>query len=128
MVELPLESLRQVANEDPEFRLAGRYWDCNLEIAAGERRTCLRIFDGEIVEVVPWSDERANAFASTITISAAEEEWRRLLEAVPRPFYHDLWAATVYHGFEVSGDFMAYCAYYRATSRLLELLRRLGAN
>lgn len=128
MGELPLEELREAANRDPEFRLAGRYWDCNLEIAAGARRSCLRISNGEILGVEPWSQERSGSFASTVSIAAPEEEWRELLAAPPRPFYHDLWAATVHHDFEVGGDLLSYCAYYRAVNRLLELLRELSSS
>ena len=42
---------------------------------------------------------------------------------MPRPFYQDLYAATVHHGFSVSGDTLNYCAYYPALRRLVELMR-----
>ena len=42
---------------------------------------------------------------------------------MPKPFYQDLYAATIHHGFSVAGDTLDYCAYYPALRRLIELMR-----
>ena len=63
--------------------------------------------------------------ASDLAIEAEDEEWNSLLAPMPRPFYHDLHAATVHHGFAVSGNTLNYCAYYPALRRLIELMREV---
>lgn len=109
------------ANADAEFRLQSRLWNATVRIGIGERSTRLDIHRGEIAGAGPWS----GGIASNLAIHADEEEWERLLEPEPRPFYQDLYPATLHHGFSVAGDHANYCAYYPAVRRLIEIMREV---
>ena len=45
--------------------------------------------------------------------------------SAPRPFYQDLYAATIHHGFTAAGNRTHFCAYYPALRRLVELMREV---
>jgi hypothetical protein len=72
-----------------------------------------------LTPAAPWF----GGIAANLDIGAPETDWRAMLSPVPRPFYQDLHAATVHHGFHVTGDTKHYCAYYPALRRLIELMR-----
>lgn len=110
------------ANADGEFCLHARYWNARLRIVHGAERIRLDVVDGEIRRTGPWDPAD---FSADLTISAPDADWNALLEPLPRPFYHDLWAASVHHGFELSGERLHLCAYYPAVRRLVEIMREV---
>jgi len=107
------------ANADGEFALNARFWNATVKLRVGPASYRLDIRDGKLNGCGPW----LGAIAGDLAIEADESEWNKLLEPMPKPFYQDLYAATIYHGFSVSGDTLNYCAYYPALRRLVELMR-----
>lgn len=110
---------RELANADGEFRRHARFWTATLRLGVGKRRFRLRIESGAVAAFERWS----GGISVDMAIDAPEADWRALLAPVPRPFYQDLYAAAIHHGFQVAGDASHYCAYYPALRRLLELMR-----
>jgi hypothetical protein len=111
--------LARRVNEDGEFRLASRFWDASLRLDVGAESHVLCFHGGELCEVSPCAPHAA----CDVHISAPSEEWEKLLEPSPRPFYQDLLAAQIHHGFTLSEDPLAFAAYYPALRRLVEILR-----
>ena len=122
---MAFEKLQEAANNDPEFRLAARFWDTALRMEMGNEALLLHIEKGRIVELV--SGHQAIAFLTPvhIVVSAPTSEWQRFLERIPKPFYVDLWGAMTHHGFKVSGDMESLYAYYPAVRRLFDIMRAL---
>lgn len=115
-----VDQFLEAVNEDPEFKIVARFWETLLKIEMGERHYMFNIVQGRIsgANLTPGSQESWN-----IKIGAPEEEWRQFLEAVPRPFYHDLAAASALHGFYYEGDIESFNAYYPAIRRMFEVMR-----
>jgi len=111
-------------NEDGEFRLASRFWDASLRLDLGSESQRLRFEAGALREVSPCAQDAA----CDLHISASTEEWEKLLEPIPRPFYQDLLAAQIHHGFTLSEDMLAFAAYYPALQRLVEILRQMRSH
>ncbi len=116
-IDFPALAVR--ANADGEFALHARFWNATVKLRAGAASYRLDIRDGKLSGCTPW----LGAIASDLSIEAEESDWTELLAPLPRPFYQDLYAATIHHGFAVSGDTLNYCAYYPALRRLVELMR-----
>jgi hypothetical protein len=121
MTLIAWEDLARRVNQDVEFRLASRFWDATLRLDLGPESQRLRFQGGQLQEV--WSCE-ADAECD-VYISAPLEEWERLLEPVPRPFYQDLFGAQLHHGFQMNAEPLDYAAYYPALRRLVEILREV---
>ena len=119
---LDWEQLTDRANDDGEFHLHARFWSARIRVVHGERSTRLRIIDGTLADVGPWNPAD---FGADLTIDADAAAWDAMLAPVPRPFYHDLWAASVHHGVQIIGNSHHRCAYYPAVRRLLELMREV---
>jgi len=116
---IDFSTLAERANADGEFALHARFWNATVKLGIGDSNYRLDIRDGAIQRCAPWF----GTIAGDLAIEADEAEWANLLERVPRPFYQDLYAATIHHGFAVVGDTKNYCAYYPAVRRLIELMR-----
>ena len=101
------------------FRLHARFWTGTLKIANGPHGTRIDVRDGAISAIEPWYA----SLAGDLSVSASAAEWEALLAPTPQPFYQDLYAATVHHGFTATGDRTHFCAYYPALRRLVELMR-----
>jgi len=120
MVLINVDQFIEAVNKDPEFKIAARFWDTLLKIDMGKWRSIFTIIQGEIsgVNLSPGSKDLWK-----IKIGAPEEKWQKFLEAVPRPFYHDLAAASAHHGFNYEGDIESFNAYYPALRRMFEVMR-----
>ena len=121
---LDWERLKDCANADGEFRLHARFWTGTLKIANGPHGTRIDVRDGAISAIEPWYA----SLAGDLSVSAPPAEWEALLAPTPQPFYQDLYAATVHHGFTATGDRTHFCAYYPALRRLVELMRDVKNN
>lgn len=117
---LDWKALETRANADGEFRLHARFWNARLRVGCGHDTTCVEIRHGAIHGITPWD---AAVFGADLDIRADAAEWDALLAPVPKPFYHDLWAANAHHAFSLRGDTHHLCAYYPALRRLVELMR-----
>tara|TARA_B100001105_G_scaffold227657_1_gene198315 strand:- start:239 stop:547 length:309 start_codon:yes stop_codon:yes gene_type:complete len=96
-------------------------WNSSLRISIGDQRTRIDIEGGTVKEIQPWH----GGGPMDLAISAPQQDWDELLQAVPKPFYQDLYPASIHHGFEITGDRDNYCAYYPAIRRLIEILREV---
>ena len=119
MALIAWDELARRVNEDGEFRLASRFWNTALRLDLGAESRRLRFQEGELREIGSCDSD----LQGDLQISAPIEDWRRLLEPVPRPFYQDLFAAQIHHGFQMNADPVDYAAYYPALRRLVEILR-----
>ena len=112
-------NVQETANADAEFRRHARFWNATIRLGIGSRKLKLRIENGAVVGIERWF----GAIAVDLAIDASVDDWQELLATVPRPFYQDLYAAAIHHGFDVAGDAEDYCAYYPAVRRLIDIMR-----
>lgn len=119
MTAIPWDRLAARANADGEFLQQARSWNATVRFDVGSESHAVRIEDGTIRALEPCAADAA----CDVFVSAAPDEWARLLEPVPRPFYHDLFGAYWRHGFRLNEDMTAWAAYYPALRRLVEILR-----
>ena len=117
-MDLPLDAAARAANDDGEFKIAARFWNADVRLASGEQAWLLRLRDGRIAHVV----RDAGASGADAGIAAPSEVWREMLAPVPRPFFQDLYGASLHHGLQLENP-EALWPYYPALRRLLELLR-----
>ena len=115
------DGVKTKANSDGEFGLHARMWDSTVRISIGDEKTRIDIEGGTIREIQNWY----GGGPTDLSISASQRDWDELLQAVPKPFYQDLYPASIHHGFEITGDRDNYCAYYPAVRRLIEILREV---
>jgi len=122
MSMIDTESFVAAVNEDPEFGMAARFWDAVLKFEMGDSKYMLDIKDGKIASLDA-DPGLMEDWDYDFQVRAPEEEWAKLLQPEPQPFYQALLPAVLLHGFDFGGDFETFCAYYRAFSRLIEIMR-----
>ncbi len=113
------------ANSDGEFRLAARLWSGSVRFDLGHHALILKMEDGRI-ESLDQIDGSKIASAD-VTISAPDSDWAEMLKREPKPFFQDLMAAVSRENFKIDGDLVGFYPYYRATCRLIEIMRNINA-
>ena len=120
--EASSRSFVAAVNEDPEFRLAARFWNGAFRLGMGSTEAYVfRVRDGQLVDVnlAPTSFD-----AWDFEIAGPAEGWTELLARVPKPFYQDVASAILRHGFTLGGDVESYFAYHAALRRMIDLMRQ----
>jgi hypothetical protein len=112
-------AFREAVNRDGEFQIAGRFLDAALKLHLGDDALLLRFRDGKMTEIGP----PALFDGADITIRGPIDGWREFLKPVPKPFFHDMFAAIVRKEFEWSGDSETFFAYYGAFRRMFQIMR-----
>ena len=85
------QAFQQSLNEDGEFKIAARFLDCALKLQFDDQALLLTFQDGQLASMTSPS-----LFdSSTVAISGPGAAWRELLQPVPKPFFHDMFAAIV---------------------------------
>jgi hypothetical protein len=59
----------------------------------------------------------------SISIGGPLEVWKKMMVQLPRPFYHDWFAASFHHEFILGGDLESAYAYYYAIRRINAIMR-----
>ncbi len=112
--------IREMANADFEFSNAARFWDTLITIDLGPERYALEIESGRIAR---FELERSAGSRHDLRIAAPSESWAEFLRPVPKPFFHDLFAAMTREGFIIEGSAYQWGPYYPALRRFFEIVR-----
>ncbi len=118
------EDLRVALNTDPEFQLSARYWNGRVKLDFGDRVYIISVHDGVVENI---EEDPTMYDPCDLSISASSEGWDKLLAATPRPFYQDMYSASVHHEFDIEGDLEQFFAYHAALRRMTQIMRGLVA-
>jgi hypothetical protein len=110
-------------NQDGEFQIAARYLNGALKLFFGEESLLLTFRDGRLASLVPG----VMFDSAEVTIRGPVASWQEFLKPVPRPFFHDMFAAIVSREFEWFGSSETFFAYYGAYRRMFQLMRECAA-
>lgn len=111
-----------VINSDPEFKLASRFLFKDILLIVGDAKCIVKIRDGIVTEI-KLNPTFMNSWSFFIKGSA--ETWQKFLQAVPPPFFTDLYGGISRQHFELGGDIETAFAHYWALTRMLDVLREL---
>jgi hypothetical protein len=112
---LPVEQIVTALNKDPEFKLSARYWNCDIRFVIGADPYFMHIESGTVMNFTCGTQGHD---PYNINISGPEDVWEQMMEEVPKPFYHDWFAASAHHQLDFSGDLESAYAYYYALRRI----------
>jgi len=114
--------VRDAINNDPEFKLASRFFSKDILLVVGESKCIFKMREGVVIEIKldptfmnPWS----------FFIKGSAETWQKFLQPIPPPFFTDLYGCVSRQNFELGGDIEAALAHYWALTRMLDILREI---
>lgn len=110
-------------NQDGEFQIAARYLNSALKLFFGEDSLLLTFRDGRLTGITPG----VMFDSAEVTIRGPMANWQEFLKPIPRPFFHDMFAAIVSREFEWFGSAETFFAYYGAYRRMFQLMRECAA-
>jgi len=123
LIGVRADELHRALRLDPEFRIASRYWTCNVRLAVDDCYLTVVVVDGDVVAV---RDAMTGFDPYDILLAGPASVWRNILAPVPVPFFQDFWSARFMHGFRTEGDLDSLCAYYAAVRRIGDLMREIA--
>ncbi len=123
-VRLSPKDLQTALNDDSEFRIASRYWDGSLSFEFGVQVCSLALRGGEVVSI---DASMLKPGRGDVVDKAPVEDWAKLLEEVPPPFYQEFYPASMHHRFRLEGDPDYIWPYYWALRRSAEILRSVAS-
>jgi hypothetical protein len=109
---------------DRELARCARFWTGAIHLGVGPQHYSLRFEAGRFAAA---EAARAQPGPRDMEITAAPEEWEKLLAPVPPPFYQDAFGAALHHPVSLGGDPETLFAYYGALRRVIEILREARA-
>jgi hypothetical protein len=123
---LDTEKFVEAVNDDPEFRIAGRFWDATIKLVVGDEIAIIKIRDGQVKDVFEPAGRNymIQVHEYDVFVSAPAAEWAQFFVDEPKPFYHDLFAAVTRHDFDWGGDVRLWFAYYGALRQMFWIMRR----
>ena len=114
--------VRDAINNDPEFKLASRFFSKDILLIVGESKCIIKMREGVVIEIKldptfmnPWS----------FFIKGSAETWQKFLQPIPPPFFTDLYGCVSRQNFELGGDIEPAFAHYWALTRMLDILREI---
>ncbi len=116
--------LAAIFGADRELARSARFWSGSLHLGVGARSYALEFEAGRFVRVAAAASAPG---PRDLAITAAAEEWEKLLAPVPPPFYQDPFGASLHHAVSLGGDSETLFAYYGALRRVIEILREARA-
>ena len=119
---IPVDAVRDGVNNDPEFAIAGRFWNAWIRFYTNEAdEYFMHIENGEVTRFQKGSDGYQS---STIYVGGPRATWREILKPIPGRFYNDLFPAAIHRGVRLGGDLSSLYAYYGALQRIIAVMRR----
>ena len=111
-------------SSDRELARCARFFTGSLHLGVGARRYALEFEGGRFVRAAAVDAEPG---PRDLALSAAADEWEKLLAPRPLPFYQDPFGASLHHAVSLGGDSETLFAYYGALRRVIEILREARA-
>jgi hypothetical protein len=124
MAMFDVQAFQEAVNRDGEFQIAGRFLDGTLKLQFGDESLLMRFRDGKLTGI----GDPALFDSADITIRGPVASWREFLRPLPRPFFHDMFAAIVRKEFDWTGDSETFFAYYAALRRMFQIMRDHAKN
>ncbi len=112
-------AFQDAVNCDGEFLISARFLNGSLKLLFDDEALMLHFRDGRLSAIT----RPAMFDTATVVIRGPAASWREFLAPTPRPFFHDMFAAIVRHGFEWNGDAETFFAYYGAFRRMFQIMR-----
>ena len=108
-------------NTDSEIGRLGRYFDGRMGVQFGDQKYILLVSQGRVVDFLanPLWDKPFD-----FVIRADVDTWTRSAEAVPRPFYQDIFGMMWNHGMTMEGDVVKAMQHIRTVKLMLAAMKR----
>ena len=119
---IPVNAVREGVNRDPEFSIAGRFWNAIIRFYTNEAdEYFMQIEHGRVTSF----REGSNGYqVSTIHVGGPRRIWQEILKPKPKRFCNDFFPAAIHHGMQLGGDLSSLYAYYGALQRIAAIMRR----
>jgi hypothetical protein len=117
------QDFSRATDEDPEIGAHGKYYSCSYMLDMDEQKIIVDMHRGKVEKI---NLNPAPLDAYDFALRAPVATWRGMGEAVPRPMFHGIWAASFREGMKMEGDLLVLMQNLRCFTRQIEILRETG--
>jgi hypothetical protein len=115
-----MSAWQKKVNEDPRFKLVGRFMDCTIKFGFGKKEYVVKMDNGKLNIV-------DKGTPSQFALMGNEDAWSKFTEPVPPPLFNDIWALAhpLHKNVVIEGDDIVFWQNCFAMNRLFELAREV---
>lgn len=117
------DSFAERTDSDAEIGAHGAYYSCSYMLDMTDQKVIVDMHKGR-VEKINVDPQPLDAY--DFALRAPAETWRGMGEAVPRPMFHGIWAASFRENLSMEGDLLKLMQNLRCFTRQIEILRETG--
>lgn len=119
-----MEEWQQKVNNDPVFRVIGKFIDCDIEFGFGENRYVVKMDNGKMKEIVSLAEREEK---SHFALKASIEPWDKFTQVIPPPKFNDIWAMAhpLHQNLVIEGDSKVFWQNVRALTWMLDLMKEV---
>ena len=121
-MKLSRTAFAKAAKADFEFTRETRYLTGTIKLNFSKKSWALNFDNGKLLEVA--DGEGVSEKKCKVLVGGTDEQWGKLLELKPVPFYQCIQSAAVKHGMKISDTNESF-AYLPGLNRMTTLLRHL---
>ena len=121
-MKLSRTAFAKAAKTDFEFTRETRYLTGTIKLNFSKKSWALNFDNGKLLEVA--DGEGVSEKKCKVLVGGTDEQWGKLLELKPVPFYQCIQSAAVKHGMKISNTNESF-AYLPGLNRMTTLLRHL---
>lgn len=113
----------RATDTDPELGAHGNYYSCSYMLDMDQQKVIVDMHRGKVEKI---NLDPAPLDAYDFALRAPADTWRGMGEAVPKPMFHGMWAASFREGLTMEGDLLVLMQNLRCFTRQIEILRETG--
>jgi hypothetical protein len=117
------QEFSRATDEDREIGAHGKYYSCSYLLDMAEQKVIVDMHRGKVENI---NLDPAPLDAYDFAVRAPAATWRGMGEAVPKPMFHGIWAASFREGMTMEGDLLVLMQNLRCFTRQIEILRETG--
>ena len=117
------QEFSRATDQDREIGAHGKYYSCSYMLDMDEQKVIVDMHRGKVENI---NLDPAPLDAYDFAVRAPAVTWRGMGDAVPKPMFHGIWAASFREGMTMEGDLLVLMQNLRCFTRQIEILRETG--
>lgn len=114
---------KSLSDNDATIAAMAKYYTCTFMFDMGERKVIIEMHDGKVKNI---NTDPQPLDAYDFALRACAQTWREFAQAIPRPMFHGIWAASFRQDLKLEGNLLVLMQNLRNFTAQFELLRKSG--
>ncbi len=117
------KKFEDLTNRDEAIASMAKYYSCSFMFDMEKVKVIVEMHDGKVKKI---NTNPGGLDAYDFALRASANTWREFSQAMPKPMYHGIWAASFRQDLKIEGNHLILMKNLRNFTIQFELLRKSG--